>query len=73
MLGTVCMMCVIRDPRPWVYRDDMERQEKLDNNEIPDANEYWIGSYEIPEPEQEKPTKTFENQLEKLKEKFNPK
>lgn len=73
ILGTICMICVANDYRTWVYKDDMERKEKLANNEIPDANEYFIAKYEIPEHMQIKLATTFEEKLTLLKNKFNPK
>jgi hypothetical protein len=49
VLGTICMMCVAKDPRNWVFVEDPEKKEKLDRDEIPSANEYFIAA-EIEEP-----------------------
>jgi hypothetical protein len=73
VLGTICMMCVASDSRPWVYRDDMDRQEKLDNNEIPDANEYFIGNYKIRSRRQRSEEEILQDRINKLKRKFNSK
>ncbi len=48
ILGTICMACVAKDPRPWVYVEDMDKQDKLSKREIPAANQYFIGNYKIP-------------------------
>jgi hypothetical protein len=42
VLGTICMLAVARDPRPWAYKDDPDKKKKVADDEIPDATEYFI-------------------------------
>lgn len=42
VLGTICMLQVIRDDRQWACKQDIDKKEKLMDGEIPDATEYWI-------------------------------
>lgn len=48
VLGTICMVCVARDPRKWVYVEDADKQSKLSNDKIPEPNKYFIGDYSMP-------------------------
>jgi len=75
VLGTICMLCAAMDDRPWYFKDDPDKQEKLSRDEIPSANEYFLGDYII---ERAEPKVTeidrFKHKqqlIEKLKEKFN--
>lgn len=75
ILGTICMMCVAGDPRKWAYKDDMDKQEKLYNNEIPDANEYFISDYDLPVSRDQKILEAdwFKKSMDALQEKFQGK
>jgi len=42
-LGTVLMATVAEDQRCWYYKDDPEKKVKLEDEEIPDPNQYFIG------------------------------
>lgn len=74
-LGTICMMCVARDPRPWVYIYDIDHKIKVENGEIPEANRYFIGDYILPEEKsiiEKKIADTLsKDHIQMLQEKFN--
>jgi len=72
VLGTICMMCVAKDSRTWCFKDDMDKKEKLEHNEIPDANEYFIGNYEMPVSKEQKMQETtwFTDSIRELQNKF---
>ena len=48
ILGTICMICVARDPRRWVYVEDEDKHQKLACDKIPEPNQYFIGQYRMP-------------------------
>lgn len=48
VLGTICMICVAKDPRKWVYVEDEDKKQKLSLDKIPDPNQYFIGKYTLP-------------------------
>ena len=48
ILGTICMICVAKDPRKWVYVEDEDKRYKLSMDKVPDPNQYFIGDYKIP-------------------------
>lgn len=50
VLGTICMICVARDPRKWVYVEDADKSSKLAKDKIPDPNQYFISDYKLPKP-----------------------
>ena len=50
VLGTICMICVAKDKRKWVYVEDADKNLKLSKDKIPDPNQYFIGDYKIPKP-----------------------
>lgn len=48
ILGTICMICVAKDPRKWVYVEDEDKQKKISLDKVPDPNQYFIGNYKLP-------------------------
>ena len=48
VLGTICMICVARDPRRWIYVEDEDKRLKLSLDKVPEPNKYFIGDYKVP-------------------------
>lgn len=69
VLGTICMICVTKDPRTWVYVEDMEKRDKLLKREIPNANEYFIGSYTVKQ-QKKKVDVNVQDSIKQLQKKF---
>lgn len=42
ILGTICMICVAKEGRRWLYKDDPDKKQKLEIGEIPTATEYFL-------------------------------
>jgi len=68
-LGTVLMAVVAEDPRPWYYKEDLEKKIKLEDGEIPMPNQYFIGK-EYQEKKNSKEILHIEDALSILSKKF---